>query len=112
VKGIPRWQCQRCKWLLLSCHCVPPLTNVVPSRPESINRRHLAMATTKNAIAHLRSKHCISPDGIITVGAGSVHQQTIMREFGQTRPLITFNFDVFKDLLLHWVVQMNIGFRV
>ena len=41
VKGISRWQCQRCKWLPLSCHYVPPLTNVVVSRPESINRRHL-----------------------------------------------------------------------
>jgi len=69
------------------------------------------MAASKNALAYLLPKHRIGPDGIITAGAGSVHQQTI-KVFGQTRPRITFNIDVFKDLLLQWVVQMNVSFRV
>jgi len=68
------------------------------------------MATTKNAIAHLRSKHRIGPNGIITAGT-STYQQTIEKAIGQTGPRITFNIDVFKDLLLQWIVQMNVGFR-
>jgi len=69
VNGIPRWQCQRCKWLPLSCHCVPPLTSVVPSRPESINLRHLCHGNyQKCACASLvetshrpgRNHHCWS----------------------------------------------------
>jgi hypothetical protein len=70
------------------------------------------MATTKNALAHLRSKHRVGPNGIITAGAESTYQQTIEKAFGQTRPRIIFNIDVFKDLLLQWIVQMNVSFRV
>jgi hypothetical protein len=54
------------------------------------------MATTKNALAHLRSKHHVGPNGIITAGAESTHQQTIEKAFSQTRPRIIFNIDVFK----------------
>ena len=112
VEGIPRWQCQRCKWLPVSCHCVLPLSNVLRTGPNQSTAATFAMTTTKNALAHLRLKHCVGPDGIITAGAGSVHQRTIEKAFGQTRPRITFNIDVFKDLLLQWVVQMNVSFRV
>ena len=38
------------------------------------------MVTTKNAIAHLRSKHRVGPNGIITPGTESTHQQTIEKE--------------------------------
>lgn len=41
VKGSPRWQCQRCKWLSISCNCLSPLTDMVLSRPKSINRCYL-----------------------------------------------------------------------
>jgi hypothetical protein len=70
------------------------------------------MATIKNAIAHLRSKHRVGQNGIITAGGESIHQQTIEKAFGQKRPQITFNVGVFKDLLLQWIVQMNVSFRV
>jgi len=69
------------------------------------------MATTKNAIAHLRSKHHVGPNGIITAGT-STYQQMIEKGFGQTGPRIVFNIDVFKDLLLQWIVQMNVSFHV
>jgi hypothetical protein len=50
-----------------------------------------AMATTKNAIAYLRSKYRIGPNGIITAGTESTHQQTIEKAFGHTWPQTVFN---------------------
>lgn len=70
------------------------------------------MKTTKNAIAHLPSKHRIGPDGEIVAEGGTKTQQTIENAFGQLKPRIIFNIDIFKDLHLQSIVDMNVSFRV
>jgi len=38
-------------------------------------------------------------------------QLQIETAFGNTRPQIVFNQDVFRNMLLHWIIQNNISFR-
>jgi hypothetical protein len=70
-----------------------------------------AVTTTKNAIEHLRVKHRIGPDGPFTTGPRP-SQQPIVQMFGMTSPRIIFNEDVFKQLLLPWIVANDISFRM
>ena len=63
-----------------------------------------SMKTTKNAIMHLKTKHNIGPEGIIATGTTPA-QQTIQAAFGQSMLRILFNENIFKKLLLLWIVE-------
>ena len=67
------------------------------------------MKTTKNTITHLKTKHNIGPEGRI-IARTTPAQQTIQVAFGQSTPRILFNENIFKELLLLWVVNTNISF--
>jgi len=68
-----------------------------------------SMKTTKYAITHLKIKH-IGPDGLIVSGTTAA-QQTIQAAFGRSMPRIILNEDIFKELLLLWIVDANVTFR-
>jgi hypothetical protein len=70
-----------------------------------------SMKTTKNAITHLKIKHNVGPEGII-VATTTPAQQTIQAAFGRSMPRILFNEDIFKELLLLWVIDANVSFRM
>ena len=65
-------------------------------------------SSTKNMIDHLREVHIVGKDGPIALEQGQVLIETA---FGKTRPQVTFNSDLFRDLLLRWIVENHIGFR-
>jgi len=69
------------------------------------------MKTTKNAITHLKTKHNIGPKGTI-ITRTTPAQQTIQVAFGRSTPRILFNENIFKELLLLWVVDANVSFRM
>jgi len=62
-----------------------------------------------NAIGHLKSKH---NRGELIIPGPQPLQQTIERAFCTHKPAVTFNEDVFRQLLLRWIVKMNINHRV
>jgi len=70
-----------------------------------------SMKTTKNAITHLKIKHNVGPKGRI-VATTTPAQQTIQAAFGRSMPRILFNEDIFKELLLLWVIDANVSFRM
>lgn len=61
-------------------------------------------------IEHLRETHKIGKHGAIAVQLekGQIQIETA---FGNTRPQIIFNQEVFRNMLLHWIIQNNISFR-
>jgi len=59
-------------------------------------------------IEHLHEVHKIGKDGPIALEHGQVLIETA---FGKTRPQVAFNSDLFRDLLLRWIVQYHISFR-
>lgn len=71
-----------------------------------------AVSTTKYPIDHLKSKHSIGYGGELIKPGPEPYQQTIERAFSTHKPTITFNEDVGRQLLLRWIVKMNISFRV
>jgi hypothetical protein len=91
-EGRVRWKCMRCR------------------DPKSA--KTFAVSTTKNTIDHLKSKHSIGYGGEVIKPGPEPHQQTIERAFSTDKPTITFNEDVCRQLLLRWIVKMNISFRV
>ena len=92
-------------------HYMQGSTDVLPSRPESINYHHLCLGNYKKCNHTSLVEASCRSNGIITAGT-STYQQTIKKVFGQRGPRIVFNIDVFKNLLLQWIVQMNVSFRV
>jgi len=70
-----------------------------------------SMKTTNNVITHLKTKHNIGPEGTI-IARTTPAQQTIQVAFGQSTPRILFNENIFKELLLLWVVDANVSFRM
>jgi len=68
-----------------------------------------SMKTMKNAITHLKKKHNIGPEGTI-IARTTPAQQTIQVAFGRSTPRILFNKNIFKKLLLLWVVDVNVSF--
>ena len=88
-KGKCRWRCRRCS-----------------------NLRSIATfsdASTRNMIDHLKPAHGVTkenPEGLV-----SQAENRIRTAFSNTLPRITFNQDLFKQLLLRWVTTNNISFR-
>ncbi|KAG0638369.1 hypothetical protein HOY80DRAFT_1047915 [Tuber brumale] len=66
-----------------------------------------ADSSTKNMIEHLQEIHKIGKDGPIPLEHGQVLIETA---FGKTRPQVTFNSDLFHDLLLRWIIEIHISF--
>jgi len=64
-------------------------------------------SSTKNMIEHLREVHKIGKDCPIALEHGQVLIETAL---GKTRPQVAFNSDLFRDLLLRWIVENNISF--
>jgi hypothetical protein len=71
-----------------------------------------AITSTKNPLDHLRLKHHIGPDGPINRAKPPRHQQTIEAAFGEKRPEITFNADIFERLLGRWIYTEDVSFRI
>ena len=61
-------------------------------------------------IEHLRESHKVGKQGPIQVQLEKGQIQ-IEAAFGNTRPQIIFNQEVFRNMLLHWIIQNNISFR-
>jgi len=61
-------------------------------------------------IEHLRDSHKIGKNGAIEAQLERGQLQ-IETAFGNTRPQIIFNLGVFRNMLLHWIIQNNISFR-
>lgn len=66
-----------------------------------------ADSSTKNMIEHLQDVHKVNRDGPIPLDAG---QALIETSFGKTRPQIIFNADMFRDLLIRWMILNHISF--
>jgi len=69
-----------------------------------------ADSSTKNMIEHLHYTHQMTKEGPITIQLEK-GQLRIETAFGNTRPEIIFNKDMFRELLLPWLVINNISFR-
>ena len=82
------WQCSLCP----------------PSRP-----KRYADSSTKHQIEHLRSHHRMTKFGQLSPRSSEV-PNIIRQAFGNSRPRIHFNSDLFKDLLIRWMIQSNISF--
>ena len=81
------------------------ISTIGPSKGAVIT---FADASTKNMIQHLREVHKIGKEGPIALEHGQVLIETA---FGKTRPQVAFNSDLFRDLLLRWIVENHISFR-
>lgn len=57
-------------------------------------------------IDHLQEIHKVNRDGAIPIEEGQV---LIESAFGKTRPQIIFNTDLFRDLLLRWMILNHIS---
>ena len=85
VQGKGYWQCKLCKR----------------------NPKRYVDGSTKHPIDHLRF-HQLSEAGPIELEAGA----NILRQaFGNSTPKIQFNIDVFKQLLIQWIISSHISFR-
>lgn len=72
--------------------------------------KQYADSSTKHQIEHLRT-HRLTEHGLIpTQAAGSEAPSIIRQAFGNSHPRIHFNIDLFKDLLLQWMILSNISF--
>ena len=69
-----------------------------------------ADSSTKNMIEHLHDTHQMTKEGPLTIQLEK-GQLRIETAFGNTRPQIIFNKDIFRELLLRWLVINNISFR-
>jgi len=69
-----------------------------------------ADSSTKNMIEHLHDTHQMTKEGPLTIQLEK-GQLRIETAFGNTRPQIIFNKDMFRELLLRWLVINNISFR-
>jgi len=58
-------------------------------------------------IDHLQEVHKVNRDGTIPMEQGQVLIESV---FGKTRPQIVFNADLFRDLLLRWMILNHISF--
>ena len=58
-------------------------------------------------IQYLREVPKIGKDGPIALEHGQVLLETA---FGKTRPQVVFNRDLFRDLLLRWIIENHISF--
>lgn len=68
--------------------------------------KRYADTSIKHQIEHLK-RHQINEHGpILLSGQPSMIEQA----FGHSAPRIQFNHDLFKDLLLRWIIQSNISF--
>jgi len=121
IDGKTRWRCARCKlifptliiyyhstWSLVlnSCSSVSSILtfSVGPAKGLGVT---FADSSTKNMIEHLHEVHKIGKDGPIPLEQGQVLIETA---FGKTRPQVTFNTDLFRDLLLRWIIENHISF--
>ena len=78
--------------------------NTGPNRGAAIT---FANSSTKNMIEHLQEVHNVNRDGAIPIESGQV---LIESAFRKTRPQIIFNVDLFRDLLLWWMILKYISF--
>jgi len=58
-------------------------------------------------IEHLLDIHRIGKDGPLALEEGQVLIETA---FGKTRPQVMFNSDLFRNLLLRWIIEDHITF--
>jgi len=65
---------------------------------------------TKNIIKHLHDTYQKAKEGPLTIQLEK-GQLRIETAFGNTRSQIILNRDIFRELLLHWLVINNISFR-
>jgi hypothetical protein len=102
-KGKRRWRCQRCRCFFLPNNS--PLTDL------GANPRTAATfsdGSTKNAIIHLHDVHRIGKDGPLPPIEQTA--QRIRLAFGNTLPRVSFNVDVFKDILTRWMAMCDVPF--
>jgi len=121
IEGKTQWQCAHCKWLFVDriIHYHSTLSRVLctktkerailpsntgPSKGLGVT---FADSSTGNMIEHLHAIHKIGKDGLKPLEQGQVLIETA---FGQTRPQKTFNTDLFRDLLLRWIIKNYITF--
>jgi hypothetical protein len=64
--------------------------------------------STKNAITHLRDVHRIGKDG--PLAPVEEQEKRIRLAFGNTLPRVSFNVDIFEDILTRWMALCDIPF--
>jgi hypothetical protein len=77
--------------------------------PFSRTAQTFAVSGTKNMIDHLRDSHRIDKDGVMDTERAV--NQRINKIFGKATKRIEFNLDMFKQLLLRWIIVNHIAFR-
>lgn len=87
-----------------TCDCVILTCNTGPTKGLGVT---FTDSSTKNMIEHLHEIHKIGKDGPIPLEQGQVLIETA---FGKSRPQVTFNTDLFRDLLLRWIIENHISF--
>jgi len=79
------------------------------SGPVTRTAQTFAVTGTKNMIDHLRAIHRIDKNG--PMDSKEAITQRIDHAFGKTQQRIDFNIDMFKQLLLRWIILNHITFR-
>ena len=83
--GKPHWRCRLCRH----------------------NPKQYACGSTKHPIEHLRTHRLTERGPMEPESSNSIIRQA----FGNSLPRIRFNSDVFKQLLVQWIVLCHISFR-
>lgn len=111
--GKLRWRCARCMLqfiyfdidrggvglILMSIYCIGANSAIATTYSDS---------STRNMIEHLREKHSIGKKGATFM---KPQEQKIRVAFGNTMPKLSFNHDLFKQLLVNWIVTTNVSFH-
>ncbi|KAF8533692.1 hypothetical protein BDD12DRAFT_898129 [Trichophaea hybrida] len=88
-EGKLRWRCMHC--------------------PSIRSAQTFAVTGTKNMIEYLRDIHNTDKNG--PMDSKHLVSQRIDKVFGKTQHRIEFNLDLFKQLLLLWIIVNHIAFR-
>jgi hypothetical protein len=105
-EGRPRWRCVHCsKPCLLATNCnANEFTG-----PFGRTAQTFAVSAQTNIMDYLCDAHRIEKDGVMNT-EGAVNQR-IVKVFGKATKRIEFNLDIFKQLLLRWIIVNHIAIR-
>ena len=72
------------------------------------NPKKYVEGSTKHPIDHLKHSHRMSAQGLLDATAST---SLIRQAFGTNSPKLQFNSDVFKQLIVQWMVECHVSFR-
>jgi hypothetical protein len=110
-RGKWRWRCAICRSTFIiqgTINGLMLITRVCSKGPYRPTAVHFSDASTRNMLDHLRIIHHITKED---QEGSSFAVNRIETAFGNTTAKIVFNKDVFRLLLLRWIIVNNISFR-